>query len=1632
MRIAIFLKRTLTILLLILIWASVYSQRNEYNFPDAWGNNGFNLTRHDNSGVRVVHSITHLSLFDFETDGNVMKSIEMEGVILPGQEGAPDLPGNGRYIAIPQGASATLKVNAVRKEIVENIDLLPSSNIPVASDDSPLRYEKDMSIYGRNAFYPAEPFSLSELTTIRGVDMVMLGITPFQYNPVTKQLIIYHDIDVEVNFKGGNGQYGDNRLRNRWWDPILKDMILNSDALPEIDYSARYNNMLENRTTGYDYIVVVPNDPVFIAWGDSIREFRNRQGIRTQVVTTADVGGNNHVQIKNHISNAYNNWDIAPAAVLLLADYGTSGSTITSETRNDHPYGPAYVSDVYFGDMNNDHLPDITLARITARNAADLQIMVPKFLNYERTPPTNTNYYNVPITAMGWQTERWFQLCSEIVNGFWEYELGKQPLRQNNIYSGYPGLSWSSNPNTNIIVNYFGPNGLNYIPATPEHLNNFGWNANAVTINQAINAGAFMIMHRDHGAVYGWGEPSYGISNLSGLNNNDLLHVFSINCLTGKFNSSEECFAEAFHRHHKGALSVTAATETSYSFVNDTYVWGMMDNMWPDFMPAYGTTPPSRDILPAFGNSAGKYFLQQSNWPYNDDTKQITYYLFHHHGDAFSTIYTEMPQQLTVNHMPFLLSGLNMFEVTANEGALIGLSVDGELIGVGEGTGMPVSIPIPSQIPGNNMLVTITLQNYYRYETYLEIVHPETPYIIYDHCIINDFQGNNNGFIDYGETIILDVAFKNAGLNPATNVTAFLSTTSEHITITDDSHSFDTIQPDQIILIQNAFAFSVNEIIPDNLQIPFVLTVNSDGNTWESNFNLIAYAPNLTIGDLTVSDPLGNNNGQLDPGETVNLIIPISNIGHSQTTDVSGSITCSSPYVNIDIGEVNFSSLEPNQTLITEFTVTISENVLPGTMLLFDYNVISGGYVVSKTFNIKVGLIIEDFEKGNFSSFPWTFGGNQPWVITNTDAYEGLYAVRSGAISHLQSTHLKLQYDVGANDTISFYRKVSSENNYDYLRFYINDEMIDQWSGTMEWSDVSFPVLPGFTTFKWEYSKDNSTSNGSDCAWIDYIVFPTPSACSSPRELQVISTTSNSALLKWNAGGSETKWDLIWGPVGFKPNSSGTLISDITTVPYLLDNLEVITEYDFYVRSYCDSVTTSCWNGPTTFSTQCGAFTLPFSEAFEDSSIDCWTLPQGQGNWRFGSSYTPPSSISGEPNAYFYWSPPANYYSYSLISPNISAIEFSDIKLDYILFLNNYSSSTLEQMSVEYKTINSSVWILLENFKNSGMGSTSTEFVRKNQILNGMAGQEFQIRFRAHGVNTNNINGWGLDDIHIHGVESSPILLGDSNCDGLVDVLDIIATVSYVMDHNPQPFCFENADVNSDGIIDILDVIGTTNIVFSGRKSSDHVINSATANIYLSNTGIELESDGTLAGLQFEISGLKTEDLTFLLEEHEFASTLKNGKLTAMVFSFDNKPIPTGRINLFTINNNELVNTNWESVMAGNLNAEEVTVMKHYNNPTDLENINFDLNVFPNPSNGEFIVEVELPFKANVQIKILNLIGTELMELYDNFMQAGSHRFTINESNKLKPGVYFIQMDASPIDSSQSIINKFQRLIISQ
>jgi hypothetical protein len=1066
-------------------------QAQKITYADHQNKAGFTLKQEARGGVSVGYSVETFSMVPAEINGKGMTNIELPGNWLPNDAGAPNLPGGGKYIAIPQGAKAKLTIVSQRTETYQNVDIAPSPKIPWDTDKGPLVYPTRSDIYNTNALYPSAPVTLSKPSKIRGVDVVMLGVTPFQYNPVTKELIVYRDLDIRVDFEGGNGQFGEDRLRSRFWDPILEDAVYNYKSLPAVDYGKRAISHRSN--DGADYLIIVPNGADYMNWANQIKSFRIKQGITTEIRTLAEVGGNNAAIIENYIDDVYANWDPVPAAILLMGDYGTNADINIMA-----PIWDSYcVSDNIYGDVDEDNMPEIVMARMVANDNTQLETFVTKFINYETNPPTSAAFYDHPITALGWQTERWFQLCSEVVGGYFKNVQGKNPVRINEIYQGNPNSDpWSTATNTSTIIAEFGPAGLGYIPATPQELGGFS-GGDATDVNNAINAGAFMLQHRDHGEEVGWGEPQYNTGSISGLHNTDLTFIFSINCLTGKYNWSGECFSEKFHRYrynnvNSGALGVTCASEVSYSFVNDTYVWGLYDNMWPDFMPEYGSTPAERGLLPAFGNAAGKYFLQQSGWPSNPENKEVTYNLFHHFGDAFQTLYSEVPQELTIIHDGIILGGLNEFTISADAGSTICLTVGNDIIGLATGTGNTLTITIDPQEVGTIVTLTVTKTNYFRHEENITVIPAEGAYCLYGTCSVADTTGGNgNGLVDYNETVGLNLAMRNVGLSDGQDVTVTISTLDPFVDLLDNTEFYGNIPAGQSITIENGFSFYAAENIPDQHKVTFAVVATDGVNTWNSQFVMNVNAPNVNINSLTINDQAnGNGDGILDPGEQVQMTINYSNTGHATAYDVDLHLEGQSGFVEVANPDQNFESIGFFGVFNKTYDVTIDSDCPEGIGINFVNEVMMGVYYGGKTFAEKIRPMVEDFETGNLTKYNWQFAGNQPWVASNQYPYQGLFSGMSGTITDNQTSELKISYNVMDNDSIIFIRKVSSEAT-DKLKFYIGTEVMGEWSGTSEgWRREAYAVTPGSKTFRWVYSKNGSGSSGSDKAWLDNIHLP--------------------------------------------------------------------------------------------------------------------------------------------------------------------------------------------------------------------------------------------------------------------------------------------------------------------------------------------------------------------------------------------------------------------------------------------------------------------------------------------------------------------------------------------------------------
>lgn len=469
---------------------------------------------------------------------------------------------------------------------------------------------------------------------------------------------------------------------------------------------------------------------------------------------------------------------------------------------------------------------------------------------------------------------------------------------------------------------------------------------------------------------------------------------------------------------------------------------------------------------------------------------------------------------------------------------------------------------------------------------------------------------------------------------------------------------------------------------------------------------------------------------------------------------------------------------------------------------------------------------------------------------TGTSLVRGIHHAGAGAVMDIRNNIISVTTNSGGTKYCLYYTtnsaNITSNNNVLHMGATAGSNLMGHWGGInyatfAEWQTAnnnafdqnSVDVDPLFVTpFGQNLKPQNAAVNniGADLlAFVpdDFFGEPRtqtpdpgaiefePHSCTPPVQLTATNIGFNAAMLQWVPTSDETLWKIEWGLQGFT-QGSGTVIEAIAAPQYYLEQLEHSTVCDFYVQAVCSN-NISMWAGPATFMTLCEPFPLAYSARFDTASTSCWLFPDGQGNWNFGSSWPPPSSVSGPPHAFFNWSPSLTNYSFSLTSPYINALNSNNIKVGYILFVDSYSNATIENLSVEYKIAEASEWTLLELFTTAGLGSGSAEFVRENQLMPGVNGSVFQIRFRAHGVNSFNINGWSLDDITING-EIITLIPGDANCDGLVNLLDIIMISNYVLGQNPTPFCFENADINSDGTINLSDLIAAINIIMGAKQ----------------------------------------------------------------------------------------------------------------------------------------------------------------------------------------------------------------------
>ena len=993
------------------------------------------------------------NLNEVSFDGVTYSKIIFDGSVNTKLKGFAELPFINASVRLPADKNVTLKVIEGKYEeyLLEN-PLLPSRGVIYRNQDpSTVPYEISQKSlidewYPQNLANNTSPFIIKDL---RGTTVY---VYPFRYNAVQNILRVYSTMTVQLI---ENETIAINPLEKQP-SKILKEM----DGI----YSSLFVNYEQSKddlTIGeYGDILVICTDRDETAIQPYI-DWKKEKGynVTLEVVPT-------NTNVKTNIQNAYDaNNDLL--YVQLVGDW----ADIKSDAMGGAPTDPQLGCVV-----GSDQVADITIGRLSANSPAHVTVQVDKIINYEKNPDAG---------------EEWYQAALGVASNQGPGDDGELDYQQ-----------------IDVIYND------KLDPFTYESFSTaYDPSGTAQMVSNAINSGVSIINYCGHGSETSWGSTGFSNSHISQLSNgNKLPIIFSVACVNGAFNGGGDCFAEAWLKKENGGAVMTLMSTINQpwdppmrgqDYFNDIIIGGYDYSAHPG-QNGINTTEQRTTIGAIVFNG---FVLMTSESGGGSDWETVkTWTLF---GDPAMQPRTDIPGDISVSN-DVVMAGIP-FSTTVSgpdgpfEGAMVCISNGNDYFkGITDASG---NVTIEHTLTPGNAKLVITGFNLETIYDDIVVASANQAWIVVNTCTVDDSENNNNGQADYGESILLDVLAENVGLQPATGVNAVISSSDPNITITDDSFSYGDIPEGQTANGDGAFAIDIAENIPDG-HVAVIDIEFTDGNKelWEGTISITLHAPVLTIQTFYIDDSYGNNNGRLDPGENADIIVPNTNDGSSDALNSVANAMASSGLITLNNSTYDLETIIAGETTEAIFNITVSSSAQVGDVAEIDYSVEAAPYTANSVLSLTIGLAVEDFESGDFDSYDWEFSGNADWIIDQADPYEGVYSAKSGDINDNQTSNLLITIDVTVDDEISFFRKVSSESGWDFMRFYIDAVQKAEWSGEEGWEEFSYPVTAGEHTFKWEYYKDGSVSSGSDCGWVDYIVFP--AFASGPAVLQVTASAN--------------------------------------------------------------------------------------------------------------------------------------------------------------------------------------------------------------------------------------------------------------------------------------------------------------------------------------------------------------------------------------------------------------------------------------------------------------------------------------------------------------------------------------------
>ncbi len=1055
--------RSLFLMALFCLMNTAMSQVILNNQPSA-----FSVDKSSFNGITLTNTFNTFNTFDVVTAEGTFSELSAVKYTYTQEQGLPKLPVIRKLISIP--VAATLEVRIVSADIKEyklsdlgiTHQLMPTQP-PVPKNNTQVPdFVINRKAYSEDRFIGGEPATAEVIGILRDTRIARVEIAPVKYNPVTGIIRVYENLVVEVRFNGGDPEQTQ-ALKDNTYSPYftkLSSALANQlPLMPSRDY-----------ITQYPVKMVIVSDPMFQEALQPYIQWKTRKGFQIiEAYTSEQAVGNTTTSIKSYLQNLYNAGtpeDPSPTFVLFVGDVNQIPA-----------FQAGHVTDLYYCEYTNDYLPEMYYGRFSANSLSELQPQIDKTLMYEQ--------YQFPDPA--------FLGECVMISGV---DANFAPIHGNGQITY--GTTYYFNAAHGLLSHTY---------LYPQS------GSSASQIIQNVSDGVGFANYTAHGSSSGWADPSFSISDIAGLQNNGEYPLMVGNCCqTSMYGGT--CFAEALLRaENKGAVGYIGGSNNTYwdedfyfgvgvgqITANPTYegtTLGNYDRTFHDHGEPFADWYTTMDQVIFAGNLA-----VTEGSPGSAEYYWEIYCLM---GDPSLMAYMGVPSPMNVTYDPLMPLSSNEFTVNAAPYAYVAISKEGVLYGtaLADENGVAVVSLTPITVPGNADVV-ITAQNKQPYIGTVIVASPEGPYVLMESQIINDSIGNNNLQVDYNEGFGFNMTLKNVGNSDATDLTAVISTTCEYISIKTDTEQWGSIASGASATKTLAFELSTVAYLPDQCTANFTLQITDSTDTWESAFSIKLNAPLLDAMTVVIDDAQCTEpNGRLDAGETVQIKVPIVNSGHSDAFNSTTYLFTNSEYATITENAYQTGDLQCDSMRYALYEVAIADSAETGTLINFFTSANADPYFVTQHYGLAVGLIIEDFETGDFSAFNWVNTSLTPWNVNPLVHYNGLYCAKSGAIGDNQQTSLQIDMDVMVEGNISFARKVSSESGYDFLKFYVDGSERGSWSGNMDWAIESYPVTQGMHTFKWTYMKDINTIGGADAAYIDDIIFPSANAGGQGSELTV-------------------------------------------------------------------------------------------------------------------------------------------------------------------------------------------------------------------------------------------------------------------------------------------------------------------------------------------------------------------------------------------------------------------------------------------------------------------------------------------------------------------------------------------------